>query len=58
MDTAEATAEAKLPQSTDITSDEKPTIIGYILLLIMLLLASPIIIPFGILIMCIVVFSM
>jgi hypothetical protein len=47
---------SKFSKSTPV--DENPNILGYILLLIMLLLATPIIIPLGILIMCIVVFTM
>jgi hypothetical protein len=47
---------SKFSKSTPV--DENPNILGYILLLIMLLLATPIIIPLGILIICIVVFTM
>jgi hypothetical protein len=47
---------SKFSKSTPV--DENPNIVGYILLLIMLLLATPIIIPLGILIMCIVIFTM
>jgi hypothetical protein len=47
---------SKFSKSTPV--DENPTILGYVLLLIMLLLATPIIIPLGILIMCIVIFTM
>ena len=47
---------SKFSKSTPV--DDNPNILGYVLLLIMLLLATPIIIPLGILIMCIVVFTM
>jgi hypothetical protein len=47
----------KLPQSTAIMPDEKPTIIGYMLLSITLLLSSPIILFVLILVICSILFS-